>query len=125
MGEERPRTAAYRITDDPDGRVVRFFCDASGMLLCTTAPIQAADEEETLQIAWESEGKKHCNLCRKCGRFVSAVMYNADVLECVDCSPWENAPKYCKACGAKVATGDVYCSLCGAVLKYGGDTLDT
>lgn len=27
------------------------------------------------------------NLCHKCGRWASDVMYNPNTLECVDCSP--------------------------------------
>lgn len=125
MRVEKKKTAAYKIiSDSGGGRTVRFFCEASGMLLCTAAPIRAASEEEALRIAWEREGKKHFNLCHKCGRWVSAVMYNADTLECVDCSPWENAPKFCKICGVKVAFGDVYCHECGAKLRYGGEDFD-
>lgn len=119
MNAEKIKTATYKIVSDRGGRIVQFYCDASGMLLCTTNRINAATEEEALRIAWEAEGKKHFNLCHKCGRWVSAVMYNADVLECVDCSPWENAPKYCKTCGTKVSSDDVYCPKCGTVLKYG------
>lgn len=125
MHAERTKMPAYKIiSDSGGGRIVRFFCDASGMLLCTVGPIRAVTEEDALRIAWDGEGKKHFNLCHKCGRWVSAVMYNADTLECVDCSPWENAPKYCKTCGAKVSSGDVYCHVCGAELKYGGEEID-
>lgn len=124
MRTEKTKTAAYKITSDSNGRVVQFFCDASGMLLCTTEPIKAVTEEEALHIAWEAKGRKHFNLCHKCGRWVSTVMYNADTLECVDCSPWENAPKFCKNCGVKVFSGDVYCHRCGEKLRYGGEDFD-
>lgn len=124
MYAEKTKTATYKIISDSSGRTVQFFCDASGMLLCTVDAVKAASEEDALRIAWEKEGKKHFNLCHKCGRWVSAVMYNADTLECVDCSPWEDAPKFCKTCGAKVSSGDVYCPKCGAELKYGGDDID-
>lgn len=125
MHADDRKTAAYKIiSDSGGGRMVQFFCAASGMLLCTVGPIRAGREEDALRIAWENEGKKHFNLCHKCGRWVSAIMYNADTLQCVDCSPWENAPKYCKTCGARVSLGDVYCPKCGAELKYGGDTID-
>lgn len=124
MHAEKTKTATYKIISDSNGRTVQFFCDASGMLLCKVGPIFDTTEEEALHIAWEKEGKKHFNLCHKCGRWVSAVMYNADTLECVDCSPWENAPKFCKTCGSKVAMGDVYCHKCGAELKYGGEDFD-
>lgn len=40
-------------------------------------------------------------------------MYNADVLECVDCAPWQVDPIYCSECGAKVKSGDFLCSECG------------
>lgn len=56
-------------------------------------------------MAWEQEGKQHFNQCRRCGRWVSDVMYNADVLECVGCTPWENVPKYCARCGKKLPPG--------------------
>lgn len=124
MHAEKAKTATYKIISDSNGKIVQFFCDASGMLLCATNLIQSVGEDDALHIAWENEGKKHFNLCHKCGKWVSAVMYNADVLECVDCSPWENAPKYCKACGVKVSSGDVYCPRCGIELRYGGDLYD-
>lgn len=125
MRAEKTKTATYKIISRSDGyRIVQFFCDASGMLLFSTDPIFTSTEEEALRIAWEGEGKKRFNLCHKCGKWVSAVMYNADTLECVDCSPWENAPKFCKTCGVKVSYGDVYCHKCGAELKYGGENFD-
>lgn len=124
MHAERTKTAAYKVISDLNGRIVQFFCDASGMLLCTTQPIRAVSEEEALHVAWEKEGKRHFNLCHKCGKWVSSVMYNADTLQCVDCSPWENAPKFCKTCGAKVTFGDVCCPKCGAELRYGGENVD-
>lgn len=125
MHTGKNKTAAYKIISDSGGdRTVQFFCDASGMLLCTVGHIRTVNEEDALHIAWESKGKRYFNLCHKCGRWVSAVMYNADTLECVDCSPWENEPRYCKTCGARASSGDVYCPRCGAALKYGGDNID-
>lgn len=47
-------------------------------------------------------------------------MYNVDVLECVDCAPYEGVPQYCKHCGAKVTTDKNTCGKCGALLAYGG-----
>lgn len=125
MHAEKKKTAAYKIiSDSSGGRTVQFFCDASGMLLYTAEPVRAESEEDALRTAWKSGGKRHFNLCHRCGRWVSTVMYNADTLECVDCSPWESAPRYCKACGVKVAFGDVYCHGCGAELRYGGERVD-
>ena len=58
-------------------------------------------------------------ICKKCGKFVSDVMYNADVLNCVECSPWENSPHYCLNCGIEVSLADKFCSKCGTKLLYG------
>ena len=49
------------------------------------------------------------------------MMFNADVLACVDCSPWEDPPKFCAWCGEKVKKGEEFCSRCGKKLQYGGD----
>jgi len=51
-------------------------------------------------------------------------MYNADTLECVECSPWEEHPRYCPHCGSKVKSADVFCNRCGVRLMYGGDADD-
>ena len=45
-------------------------------------------------------------------------MYNADVMHCVDCTPWENKPKFCPHCGIKVGISDNYCRKCGIKLEY-------
>lgn len=123
MNKQSVSTAKYKIIAEPDGNRYQFFCEASGVLVHTTNPIRAVSPKEELYIAWTTEGRAHFDQCKKCGRWVSTVMYNADVLECVDCNPWELPPNFCKQCGTKISSSDVYCSKCGAKLRYGGDNI--
>jgi len=109
-------TARYSILADPDGNRYRFFCEVSGMVLCTTGPIRADTQAQALQLAWDTEGKRHFNRCMKCGKWVSDPMYNADMLQCVDCAPWEEARKYCTHCGEKRSPAARFCTVCGADL---------
>ena len=83
-----------------------------------------AAPEEALMVAWKREGRQHFNHCHKCGRWVSDVMYNADVMECVDCAPWENVPKFCPQCGKRLPSPERFCSKCGAKLLYEGSEFD-
>ena len=115
---EKHKTAVYKVIEKDGGRCYRFFCEASGMAMVTTRVyrgVPAADEVET---AWTREGREHLNLCHKCGKWVCDAMYNADVMHCADCTPWENKPKYCSLCGIKVAISDIFCRKCGARLQY-------
>lgn len=119
MTKKVPVTASYRVIADAGGNRYRFFCDVSGAAVCITRPIRADTPEEALMLAWETEGRKQFNQCHKCGKWVSDVMYNADVLQCVDCAPWENKPRFCQKCGSKVSASDTFCRKCGARLQYG------
>lgn len=110
--------AAYRMIPDTNGNRYHFFCEASGALACTTNPTRAKSPDEELWIAWELEGRAQFNRCQKCGRWVMDVMFNADVLQCVDCAPWEDVPKFCAQCGRGVSPEDVFCRKCGARLRY-------
>ena len=114
------KTANFRVLPAPGGWRYQFYCALSGALACTTGPVESDTSEKALQIAWESEGKKHFNRCSKCGNWVIDAMYNVDVLECVDCAPFEREPLYCKFCGEKVEVSGERCSKCGAVLIYKG-----
>lgn len=114
------KIANFRVLSDREGTRYQFFCALSGALVCTTPPLCADTPEQALALAWETEGKQHFNHCSKCGNWVIDAMYNVDVLECVDCAPYEATPLYCKACGAKVAKKADRCSKCGAVLAYKG-----
>ena len=112
-------TAKYKIIVDAGGNRYRFFCEASGAAVITTKPIQAETQEKELALVWESEGRSHFNRCPKCGRFVCDTMYNADVCRCVDCSPWELHPNFCKKCGEAISKGDAFCGKCGYRVQYG------
>lgn len=123
--EKNFRTAPYKIVaENSDGRVFRFFCESSGAAVHTTKPIRADTESEALKIAWESEGKAEFNKCHACGKYVYDAMYNADVHNCVDCTPWEDPPQFCSKCGSKTLIGDNFCRRCGTRLMYGGEADD-
>ena len=114
-------TAGYRVIADVGGNRYKFYCDRSGALGCTTGVIRAFSPDEELRIAWETEGKQHFNRCKRCGNWVVDVMYNADVLECVDCTPWEDRIRFCSHCGEPVKDDALCCEKCGAQVRYGGD----
>ncbi len=119
MAMNEHKTAKYKVIADSGGSRYRFYCDASGMVVCTTKPIRADTQEEELRIAWDTQGKRHFNHCTKCGKWISDAMYNADTGECVDCSVWEAKPNYCAHCGKKIAARDTFCRECGTRLRYG------
>ena len=119
MGTQK--IAAYKLIADAGGNRYRFYCEMSGALACTTEPIRAKTPEEELQIAWETVGRKHFNLCHKCGRWVIDAVYNVDVLECVECAPYEAEPNYCKTCGIKIEKPAAKCPACGYKLLYEGE----
>lgn len=124
MAVKGKATATYKIVPDIEGVRLKFYCDLSGMLLCTSSVYKISDDKDAdsaLNEAWISEGRENFNLCHKCGSWVSDLMYNADVLECVNCSPWEEIPEYCPKCGSKVSNQAVFCEKCGNRLMYGGD----
>lgn len=112
--------ARHKIISDSGGRRYRFYCEVSGAAACTTRPLDLAPPEAELKLAWESEGEACFNRCHKCGRWVIDAMYNADVLECVECAPWEGEPVFCKTCGSKVPSPGRVCPVCGELLTYEG-----
>ncbi len=109
------KIASYKIIEDFGGRRYQFFCDLSGARVYSSDLIKADDK--SLEKAWDA-AKAEFNRCEKCGRFVCDAMYNADTFMCVDCSPWENPPKFCKHCGQPVPRADDYCTKCGSALRY-------
>lgn len=119
MAMNKYATARYKIIVDSGGSRYRFFCGSSGMAVCTTKPVHAETQEKELQLAWDNEGKKYFNRCSRCGQYVSNAMYNIDTGACVDCSPWEQKPKFCAHCGRKIPLADNFCRGCGARLLYG------
>lgn len=124
MAKKKPFTARYKVIRSPYGNRYCFFCGASGAAVCTTKAVHAETAEEELCFAWESEARQYFNQCHKCGKWICDVMYNADTLNCVDCSPWEEQPRFCPGCGAAVGVQDVFCPKCGIRLMYGGDVDD-
>ena len=114
------RIVDYKVIKDVGGNRYRFYCELSGALVCATGVYKADDPEEELLLAWESEGKKCFNFCNKCGKLVSDAMYNADVLECVECAPFEVEAKFCKNCGASIENPNKPCPVCGKPLAYYG-----
>ena len=114
-------TAAYKVITDAGGIRYRFYCERSGLALCTTHPIRAETPEEELRIAWETEGRQHFNKCQHCGKWVSDLMFNVETSKCVVCSPWEDVPNYCPHCGEKIPNGDSFCRKCGEKLQYKGE----
>ena len=117
-------TARYKIITDTGGNRYQFFCDLSHALVCTTQPIRADTPEQELAQAWESQGKAEFNHCKKCGKWVSDVMYNADVHECVECAPYEAEPNYCKSCGIRIDKPFGKCPACGHKLVYEGEEIE-
>lgn len=122
--KQEKKTASYKVTADSGGWVFRFFCDSSGELCCVTGPIRADTEIQALDIAWETEGRRHFNRCDKCGRYVSSVMFNLTADQCVDCAPWEDEyPTFCHQCGTRLKDPEgCFCSVCGARLRNTGQT---
>ena len=114
------KTARYKIITDSGGSRYRFFCDLSSALLCTTEVCKEDTPGQKLMQVWEQEGKPNFNLCHKCGKWVSSAMYNADVLECVECAPWEQTPRFCPHCGKTVRYTGRTCRYCKKLLRYEG-----
>ena len=115
------KTSAHKVLADGGGYRFMFYCDLSGAHVCTTKEIYYGDmQEEALQAAWQAEGRKYFNRCHKCGKWVIDAVYNADVLECVECAPFEAEAKFCKNCGAKIEEPTKPCPTCGKPLAYCG-----
>lgn len=115
------KTATHKAVADGGGYRFLFYCDVSGAHVCTTKEIYPGDTPEAaLPTAWQTEGREHFNQCRKCGRWVIDAVYNAEVLECVECAPYEAEPKFCKNCGVKMEGSAKCCPSCGKKLIYEG-----
>ena len=124
MKKDQTSISSHEILSEKKGVRFKFLCDLSGMHVCTSKKYDAETEKEilgSLESAWNNEGKQMFNFCHKCGKWVSDIMFNADVLRCVRCAPWEDTPDYCPLCGEKVMNDNVFCEKCGERLLYGGD----
>lgn len=109
-------TADYKIKYEEKGHRYQFICGLSEAVACTTKLFDTDVSEHELLNAWESEGRKCFNKCQKCGKWVIDAMYNVDVLQCVDCAPWQEKPIYCSNCGEAVDSCEKICSKCGKPL---------
>lgn len=117
------KAASHKAVADSCGYRFLFYCDVSGAHVCTTKEIYHGDTPEAaLPLAWQAEGREHFNQCHKCGRWVIDAVYNAEVLECVECAPYEAEPKFCKSCGQKIENPVKSCPSCGKKLLYEGGT---
>lgn len=114
------KTADFKAAADQAGLRFMFYCQLSGAHVFTTKGIYPGKPEEALLLAWQTEGCKHFNLCRRCGKWVIDAVFNAEVLECVECAPYEAEPKFCKTCGTKIETPVKNCQHCGNKLIYEG-----
>ena len=117
----KERQPSIRSSSMPEETATNFT--VSGALVCTTRKTYTAETpEQELLLAWEKEGKKHFNHCRKCSKWVIDAMFNPEVAECVECAPFEAEAKFCKTCGAKVEVPGRKCPSCGNTLNYEGRT---
>ncbi len=114
-------TAKYKTVSDNGGNRYLFFCDVSGAHVLTTKKSYCLEtpEKELLE-AWQAEGRRLFNRCHKCGKWVIDEVYNAEVLECVECAPYECEPNFCKNCGKKLEQPAENCPSCGKPLIYKG-----
>ena len=118
------RTAKYKVVPDGGGYRFIFYCDVSDAHVCTTRQIYHGNSAEgALLAAWQAEGSRYFNRCHKCGKWVIDAVYNAEVLECVVCAPYEAEPKYCKNCGIKIEEPVKVCPSCGGKLIYEGSAV--
>lgn len=118
---QEKKTANYKAVTDGGGYRFLFYCDVSDAHVHTTREIYQADAvEPALLMAWEKEGRAYFNRCHKCGRWVMDAVYNAEVLECVECAVYEADPKFCKHCGARIVSPSKVCVSCGRKLVYEG-----
>lgn len=113
-------TAAYKAVTDGGGYRFIFYCQVSGAHACTTEKAYAGAPEEAVLAAWREEGCQHFNRCGQCGKWVIDAVFNAEVLACVDCTPYEAEPNFCRHCGVKVETPATRCQHCGKPLIYEG-----
>ncbi len=113
-------TAKHKAVADGGGYRFIFYCDVSDAHVCTTKEIYKGSEEDALLAAWQAEGRGYFNQCHRCGKWVLDAVYNAEVLECVECAPYEAEPKFCKNCGTKIEVPAKVCPLCGKKLIYEG-----
>lgn len=107
------KTAPYKIIHTILGNKYNFYCELSGALVCTSRPVHMKSQESELLYVWNHDCVKYFNRCQKCGSWIIDAMYNPEVLECVQCAPYEEKPVFCKFCGAGIEEGKKNCPSCG------------
>lgn len=118
---DKRNTACYEALKAEDGRNrYCFFCGVTGGRFSTEQTYLEQTPQQELLAAWQREGRAHFNQCRKCGRWVFDAAYNPEVLECIECAPFELEARFCKFCGARVPVGSRTCPACGKMLYYEG-----
>lgn len=100
--------------------VTAFSANCRGCLSVPQERIMQTISRQSFRQHGKAEGKKNFNSCHLCGRWVDSIVYNPDMLMCVNCAPLEEGAKYCKHCGAKAKNRDIICFVCGKKLLYGG-----
>ena len=118
------KTADFKVIPTDSGNCYEFYCDLSGASVCISDPIEGHSPDDELDTAWETFGREHFNKCRKCGKWVIDAMFNPDVLNCVECTPIEEYPKFCTKCGTQTGNVAYFCHICGTRLLYGGGIND-
>lgn len=112
-------TAPYKRFKTQNGVRFKFYCGITGALACESQ--EYGDEnEDTLMLAWENDGRRHFEFCHKCGKWVISAAYNPEVFECTDCAPFEHETNFCKYCGARVDADLRFCPACYKKLHYEG-----
>lgn len=119
MLQKGKETASYQRIPTAEGNRYAFYCDLCGARACVSEPIRMAAPEEELHYAWMTVGRAQFNRCNQCGKWVIDAVYNADVCQCVQCTPWEDQhPLFCKHCGAALSPEEVECSRCKKRVYY-------
>ena len=103
---------AYEVQNTPLGKRCTFFCELTGVRVCTTEPVYGKDPHRALQIA-QGKAKTHFNRCPGCGRWVCDNAFNMDEGKCVECAPFTRQPIYCTQCGAMLKADSCCCLRCG------------
>lgn len=102
----------YEIQKTAFGKRYLFFCDLTGVKVCTVEPIWEKNPHLALEVA-RKKARYYFNRCSQCGKWVCDNAFNMDVCQCVECAPFTRTPIYCTMCGAPLKTDSDCCVRCG------------